>query len=56
MEAQGGGILTWAEEDDGFEVCVLVAVHVQLGHAVTELLQLPDVFHDLLDPVSRKLI
>ena len=48
--------LTGAEEDDGLEVGVLIAVHVQSRHRVTELLQLPDVLHHLLYPVSRKFI
>ena len=48
--------LTGAEEDDGLEVGVLIAVHVQSRHRVTEFLQLPDVLHHLLYPVSRKFI
>lgn len=48
--------LTGAKENYSFKVCVLIAVYIQLCHAVTELLQLPDVLHDLLYPVTRKLI
>lgn len=48
--------LTGAEENYGLEVGVLIAVHVQSRHGVTELLQLPDVLHNLLYPVSRKFI
>lgn len=48
--------LTGAKENYSFKVCVLIAVYIQPGHAVAELLQLPDVLHDLLDPVARKFI
>ena len=31
-------VLTWAEEHYGFEVGILIAIRLQLGHAVAELL------------------
>lgn len=48
--------LTGAKENYSFKVCILIAVYIQLRHTVTELLQLPDVFHDLLYSVTRKFI
>lgn len=48
--------LTGAKENYSFKVCVLIAVYIQFRHTVTEFLQLPDVLHDLLYPVTRKLI
>lgn len=38
-------VRTRAEENDGFEVGILIRVWRQLGHAVAELLHPPDVFH-----------
>lgn len=48
--------LTGAKENYSFKVCILIAVYIQSRHTVTELLELPDVLHDLLYPVSRKFI
>lgn len=49
-------MFTWTEEDDGFEVGILIAVCLQLGHTVTELLQLPDVLHHRLYSFTRQLV
>lgn len=48
--------LTRAKEDDSFKVCIFISINIKLGHAVTELLKFPDVFHDLLYSVSGKFI
>lgn len=48
--------LTRAKEDYSFKVCIFISININLGHAVTELLKFPNVFHDLLYSVSRKLI
>ena len=48
--------LAGTKEDYSFKVCIFISIDINLGHAVTELLKFPDVFHDLLYSVSRKLI
>lgn len=48
--------LTRAKKDYSFKVCIFISINIKLGHAVTELLKFPDVFHDLLYSVSRKFI
>ena len=49
-------MLTRAEEHYGLQVSILIAVCLHLSHAVTELLQLPDVFHHQLHSLRRHLI
>lgn len=48
--------LTRAEQHYRLQVSILVAVSLQLCHAVTELLELPNMLHHLLHPLPWKLV
>ena len=49
-------VLTRTEQHYGLQVGKLVAISLHSHHAVTELLQLPDVLHHLLHPLPRNLV
>lgn len=48
--------VTWAEEDRGFEVGVLISIGAHTIHAVAELLHSPDVLHHLLYSLRRQFL